>query len=132
MPFSVGIGIITFNRRDLVDSTIAQVRALTKEPDAALVIADDGSSDGTLEMLRDKQVPMITGTNMGIAWNKNRALFLLSHLLGCSTVILLEDDTSQPVRVGSPVDAGGAALGAYQLCRRLDARILRVRQRNAR
>jgi glycosyltransferase involved in cell wall biosynthesis len=99
MPFRVGIGIITFNRKDLVDSTIARVRALTRESDAALVIADDGSSDGTLEMLRDKGVPMITGINMGIAWNKNRALFLLSHLLGCSTVILLEDDT-QPASAG--------------------------------
>jgi glycosyltransferase involved in cell wall biosynthesis len=58
-----------------------------------LVVADDGSSDGTLAMLRDQQVPAITGINMGIAWNKNRALFLLSHMLGCETVILLEDDT---------------------------------------
>ena len=89
MPFRLGIGIITFNRKELVGSTIDRVRALTREPDVALVIADDGSSDGTLEMLREKQVPVVTGINMGIAWNKNRALFLLSHLLGCESVILL-------------------------------------------
>ena len=93
MSFRVGVGIVTYNRKELLSGTIDQVRALTRQPDAALVVADDGSSDGTLTMLRDKQVPVITGVNMGIAWNKNRALFLLSQTLGCETVILLEDDT---------------------------------------
>jgi hypothetical protein len=42
-------------------------------------------------------VPIITGVNMGIAWNKNRALFLLSHVLGSEITILPENDT-QPNR----------------------------------
>jgi glycosyltransferase involved in cell wall biosynthesis len=75
------------------------VRGFTRQPIAAMVVADDGSNDGTLAMLRDKQVPVITGVNMGIAWNKNRALFLLAHMLGCETVILLVDDT-RPDRAG--------------------------------
>jgi glycosyltransferase involved in cell wall biosynthesis len=99
MSFKVGIGIVTYNRREILSDTIDKVRAFTRQPDAALVVADDGSSDGTLAMLRDKQVPVITGINMGIAWNKNRALFLLSHMLDCEIVILLEDDT-QPTRTG--------------------------------
>ena len=99
MSFPVGIGIVTYNRKAILNDTIDRVRALTRQPGAALVVADDGSTDGTLAMLRDKQVPVITGINMGIAWNKNRALFLLSHMLGCQTVILLEDDT-QPTRAG--------------------------------
>jgi hypothetical protein len=93
MPFSLGIGIITYNRKPTVAATIERVRALTLEPHAALVVADDGSSDGTAGLLREMKVPVVTGVNMGIAWNKNRALFVLSHLLGCDTVILLEDDT---------------------------------------
>jgi glycosyltransferase involved in cell wall biosynthesis len=93
MSFTVGIGIVTYNRKAILSDTIDKVRAFTRQPNAALVVADDGSSDGTLAMLRDQQVPVITGINMGIAWNKNRALFLLSHMLGCETVILLEDDT---------------------------------------
>lgn len=93
MSFPVGIGIVTYNRRAILSDTIDQVRAFTRQPNAALVVADDGSSDGTLRMLRDNKVPVITGVNMGIAWNKNRALFLLSHMLQCETVILLEDDT---------------------------------------
>jgi glycosyltransferase involved in cell wall biosynthesis len=92
MTFRVGIGVVTYNRKELITDIIDRVRTLTREPDTALVVADDGSSDGTLEMLREAQVPVVTGINMGIAWNKNRALFLLSHHLGCDTVILLEDD----------------------------------------
>jgi glycosyltransferase involved in cell wall biosynthesis len=103
MSCPVGIGIVTYNRRAILSETIDQVRALTRQPDAALVVADDGSSDGTLAMLRDKGVPVITGVNMGIAWNKNRALFLLSHMLGCDTVILLEDDT-RPNQAGWEAD----------------------------
>jgi glycosyltransferase involved in cell wall biosynthesis len=99
MSFPVGIGIVTYNRRDMVAETVDCVRAFTREPDAVMVVADDGSSDGTLDMLRDKRVPVVTGVNMGIAWNKNRALFLLAQMLGCETVVLLEDDT-QPNREG--------------------------------
>jgi glycosyltransferase involved in cell wall biosynthesis len=103
MSFSVGIGIVTYNRKAILSDTIDRVRAYTRQPGAALVVADDGSSDGTLAMLREKQVPVITGVNKGIAWNKNRALFLLSQMLGCETVILLEDDT-QPNRAGWEAD----------------------------
>jgi glycosyltransferase involved in cell wall biosynthesis len=99
MSFALGIGIVTYNRQQILSDTIDRVRAHTHQPNTALVVADDGSSDGTPAMLRDKQVPVITGVNMGIAWNKNRALFLLSQMLGCETVILLEDDT-QPERLG--------------------------------
>lgn len=99
MGCTVGIGIATFNRKHILQETIERVRALTRTTDAAWVVADDGSDDGTLPMLREQQVPVITGLNMGIAWNKNRALFLLAHELGCRTVILLEDDT-QPEQPG--------------------------------
>ncbi len=103
MPFPLGIGIITYNRKATVGATIERVRALTREPDAAMLVADDGSGDGTLEMLREMRVPVVTGINMGIAWNKNRALFVLSQLLDCETVILLEDDT-QPNAAGWEAD----------------------------
>ena len=99
MSFALGIGIVTYNRRETVSDTIDRVREFTRLPDTAFVVADDGSNDGTLELLRQKQVPVITGINMGIAWNKNRALFLLCQALGCETVVLLEDDT-QPAGLG--------------------------------
>lgn len=96
---TVGIGIITYNRRDLVWQTVEAVRQFTRTDDAVMVVADDGSSDGTAQLLRERSVPVVTGANMGVAWNKNRALFLLSQILRCKAVILLEDDT-HPTEAG--------------------------------
>ena len=103
MPCELGIGIVTYNRRNVLSETIDRVRQLTRSPDTAIVVADDGSTDGTAEMLREKGVPMIGGINMGVAWNKNRALYLMSQILGRKTIILLEDDT-QPIKLGWELD----------------------------
>jgi GT2 family glycosyltransferase len=98
MAIRVGIGIITFNRQDVLAETLARVRAHTTTP-CALAVADDGSTDGTAAMVRSQNITLVTGRNMGIAWNKNRALFLLSAVAQCDVVILLEDD-SYPIRDG--------------------------------
>ena len=90
MALSVGIGIVTYDRKATLSD---RAQAVTRQPAMAFVVSDDGSSDGTLPMLRDKQVPVTTGVNIGIAWNKTRALFLLSHMLGSAITILLKDDT---------------------------------------
>lgn len=92
MSVRVGIGVVTYNRKDVLADTLARVRAHTKSPHE-LVVADDGSSDGSGELVRSLGIPLVTGRNTGIAWNKNRALFLLSALRHCDVVILLEDDT---------------------------------------
>jgi glycosyltransferase involved in cell wall biosynthesis len=73
--------------------TLSRVRAHTRTP-FSLVVADDGSEDGTAEALRAEQATVVTGRNMGIAWNKNRALFMLGGIMCCNVVILLEDDSS--------------------------------------
>ena len=44
-------------------------------------------------MVRSQNITLVTGRNMGIAWNKNRALFLLGAVMQCDAVILLEDDS---------------------------------------
>ncbi len=92
MPLQLGIGIVTYNRQAVLSETIDRVRRHTKYPFTTIAVADDGSTDGTLAMLRERQVTMVTGHNMGIAWNKNRALFMLAELLRCDVVVLLEDD----------------------------------------
>ncbi len=92
MATRLGIGIITYNRRDVLAETLARVQAHTRSP-FDLVVADDGSGDGTLDLLRALRIRHATGLNMGIAWNKNRALFLLGSLLQCEAVVLLEDDS---------------------------------------
>jgi glycosyltransferase involved in cell wall biosynthesis len=88
----LGIGIITYNRRLVLSETLDRVQQHTKHQRTVIAVADDGSTDGTLDMLRARQVQTVTGRNMSIAWNKNRALFLLSELLRCDVVVLLEDD----------------------------------------
>ncbi len=92
MAGRLGIGIITYNRAETVQGTVEAVRRMTSRSDADLVVADDGSTDNTLEVLSAMNVAVISGDNTGIAWNKNRALFVLSRLLDCETIILLEDD----------------------------------------
>ena len=88
----LGIGIVTYNRRTVLSETLDRVRQHTKHPRTVIAVADDGSTDGTQDMLRERNVLTVTGRNMSIAWNKNRALFLLSEMLRCDVVLLLEDD----------------------------------------
>jgi glycosyltransferase involved in cell wall biosynthesis len=104
--------VITYNRCDVLRDTIALIRALTPHRPTSLVVADDGSTDGTLEMLHQAGVPYVTGRNAGVAWNKNRALFFLAEIARCDVVILLEDDT-QPTRFGweAPWIAGAERFG---------------------
>ena len=92
MTARLGIGIVTYNRKDVVLETLSRVRAHTATP-CIVAVADDGSDDGTADAVRAQQVTVATGPNMGIAWNKNRALFLLSAVMQCDVVILLEDDS---------------------------------------
>jgi len=86
----VGIGIITFNRLDFLQKAVAAAQKYTGKG-YELVVADDGSTDGTQEWCKKKSIRVITGTNAGVCWNKNRALFALQEL-GCDPILLLEDD----------------------------------------
>ena len=109
MPLQLGIGIVTYNRQAVLGETLDRVLRHTKYPFTAIGVADDGSTDGTLDMLRARGITTVTGRNMGIAWNKNRALFMLSELVRCDMVILLEDD-SRPSRDNWEVEWMNAAI----------------------
>ena len=98
MTASLGIAITTYNRRDTLLSTLAELRRLTSVP-FELVVCDDGSSDGTIEAVRGLGVDVVGGNNRGIAWNKNRGLFYLSQSRRCETILLLDDDV-RPVMHG--------------------------------
>jgi hypothetical protein len=86
-----GIGITTANNRPALSDTLDRVLQHTKYPSTAIAVADDGSTDGTLDMLRARQITTATGRPMGPAWNANRALFMLAELLHCDIVLLLHD-----------------------------------------
>lgn len=87
----LGIGIITYNRRETLKKCVQGVLEHTRSP-YALVVADDGSTDGTADALRALDVEYLTGPNGGAGRNKNRALLALLHLTDCDPIILLEDD----------------------------------------
>lgn len=88
---TLGIGITTLNRRDYLKDLIYRIRRHTWA-DFALVVADDGSSDGTLEFLRDENIPVVGGVNRGVAWNKNRALYALVENTPCDPIVIFDDD----------------------------------------
>ena len=71
---------------------IERVIRHTKAP-FTLFVADDGSEDGTTEILAESGVTYVSPSNRGIAWNKNRALYYLHEVARCDFFILLEDDT---------------------------------------
>lgn len=95
MP-TLGIAIITYERRPLLERLVARVAELTSSP-YELVVADDGSRDDSANWSRDQGLLTISGTNRGVAWNKNRGLFALAHL-GCDPLVLLEDDAHPSAR----------------------------------
>ena len=88
---SIGIGITTHNRNELVADTVSKIVKLT--PKARIVVVDDAS---------DKPVNInnITvyrfDTNVGIARAKNKCLELLSD---CDHIFLFDDDT-YPIKEG--------------------------------
>jgi hypothetical protein len=95
---TLGIGIITRNRLSSLQRCIAEIQRYTVDP-FFLVIADDGSEDGTVAWARDQGIPVVTGPRRGVVWNKNRALYFLQQHTRCDPILLLEDD-AWPVRTG--------------------------------
>lgn len=91
MRIRPGIAITTFNRRDLLLRQIALIQRFSILQ-ADLVICDDGSTDGTIEAVTELGIPLVHGRNKGVAWNKNRGIFWLTHHSSADAFILLDDD----------------------------------------
>jgi len=87
--------VVTWNRRELLVEAIAALRAQTHRP-AALVVVDNGSTDGTGTLLEDEtdldvvRLQLNTGGAGGFAVGVERALTHEPDLLW-----LLDDDTVQ-------------------------------------
>lgn len=93
----LGIGIITFNRIEKLKNTVNSIKKYTSS-NYKLVVADDGSTDTSVQWCIENNIRVITGENRGVCWNKNRALFALQEM-GCDPILLLEDDCF-PVELG--------------------------------
>ena len=90
-PAEIAVGVISYNRRALLETCITNLQRYTTAR-LDLIVADDGSTDGCVEMLKEMGVPVIGGTNRGIAWNKNRALIALLAYSSADVIILMEND----------------------------------------
>lgn len=82
--FSIGIGITTHNRNQLVASTYAKIKALS--PNAKIVVVDDASNEPVNINGYVYRFPV----NVGIARAKNKCIELLQD---CDHIFLFDDDT---------------------------------------
>ena len=98
MSIKIGIGIVTYNRAQFAERAYINVAEHTKL-EHEVVVVDDGSKDDTVRLLEKLSAKVIVGNNMGVCWNKNRALFYLHERMKCDVIILLEDDTL-PTKTG--------------------------------
>ena len=87
----LGIALTTYNRRDSLLDLLNRLERFTSV-NYSLVIGDDGSTDGTADMLADTRVAVVSGRNKGIAWNKNRGLYHLMNFTAADILILMDDD----------------------------------------
>lgn len=94
----LGLAVITQNRIQDLRATVESLIANTART-FHLVIADDGSIDGSSSWARDHGIPVVGGRRRGVAWNKNRALYWLHQHLQCEWMFLFEDDV-RPVQSG--------------------------------
>jgi hypothetical protein len=94
---TIGIGVISYNRLDLVKDSIQSINKYTTG-NYHLIVADDGSNDGTAEWCSQNSTICVSGKNKGVVWNKNRALYYLNTVLKCDVTILVEDDCLPDVK----------------------------------
>lgn len=90
MP-ELGLAVITYNRQKALQICLERIQAHTRTP-YELVIADDGSEDGSVEWARAQGLRVITGQRRGVVWNRNRALAYLQGWTPCDPILMLEDD----------------------------------------
>lgn len=82
--------VVTYNRRELLGRCIDQLQAQTRAPDAILIV-NNSSEDGTVEMLEARSVPFVTQPNLGSAGGWQRAIaHALDH--GFDAIWLMDDD----------------------------------------
>ena len=93
----LGIAVVTYNRLAHLERVVEAIESTTSSRHR-LVVADDGSEDGSAEWCAGRGLTVITGANRGVCWNKNRGLYALMQL-DCDPILLMEDDI-YPVETG--------------------------------
>jgi rhamnopyranosyl-N-acetylglucosaminyl-diphospho-decaprenol beta-1,3/1,4-galactofuranosyltransferase len=82
--------VVTHNRRELLSRCITKLRSQTRAPDEILVV-NNGSTDGTVDMLVCSGVSFVTQENVGSAGGWHRCIeYGLEH--GFDAIWLMDDD----------------------------------------
>ncbi|WP_181149905.1 WecB/TagA/CpsF family glycosyltransferase [Arthrobacter sp. MYb227] len=109
---------VTFNNADTIEELIATLRAETEALSLRVVVADNGSSDSTLELLAQHPdvITVRTGGNLGYAGGLNTVMHLAR---GCEAVLVLNPDLMvQPQAISLLLDRmrrSGAGIVVPQL-----------------
>lgn len=87
----LGIGVITYNRINHLKNCIERIQKFTTIPHV-LIVADDGSPDGSADWCSQNGIAVIPGQNRGVVWNKNRAIHAFMQWTDVDCFVLLEED----------------------------------------
>jgi len=104
---SVNILIFTYNQESLIKETLDSVINQSYENITKIVVSDDGSNDGTPQIIMDYSlknpliVPVLAKNNKGIAYNMNRAI---KRADGDYISFLDGDDLMHPHKIEKQVD----------------------------
>jgi len=130
MNFRRGVAIVHYNRHEHLGKVILSVQE-TSPKGTKIVVCDDGSSfERKLENMgvlsveavcRKLEVVLIKGPNLGVAANKNRALWALQD---CHFICILEDDLA-PTGAGwfEVYEKAFSLSGCHHFCRVEDKEI---------
>jgi glycosyltransferase involved in cell wall biosynthesis len=128
MRIKRGIGICHYNRLEHLDEIIKAVKE-TAPVETRIVVCDDGTETpgvggdltriigrfGAAWVAADNEVLFIGGPNLGVAANKNRALWALQD---CQFLCILEDDL-KPIKKGwfETYEKAATLSGIHHFCR---------------
>jgi glycosyltransferase involved in cell wall biosynthesis len=110
---TVSVVIPTFNRAGLVARALESVLAQTR-PAEEVIVVDDGSSDGTLELVADRfpVVRLVAQENRGVSAARNRGIAMAT---GDWIALLDSDDEWRPEKLARQL-AALAEQPEYRIC----------------
>lgn len=122
---AIDIVIPAYNAEDFLDHTIESVRRQTIE-DWRLIVVDDGSGDGTVDIARahadrDARIDIVGQSNGGVARARNAGL---AKAEGDFVMLLDHDDMLRPNALEllrAVLSDAPEAVGAHGLARKVDA-----------
>lgn len=111
-----GVAVCTYNRQKYINDIVVAVQN-TVPADTRIVVCDDGSDSINIP----QSIILIQGKNLGVAANKNRALWALQD---CHYICVIEDDLKPTAKGWFETYEKAANLsGIHHFCRVQDKQV---------